>query len=239
MMVNVLLAALFASSAVAKDRPTVIVGYYTFTTTLTPMDSSAESPDYLRKIAKPLGSTPGGSLNQGSWAYDYWGSGESSGHHATGSSGSFLQIWQWIVVGLLACCCCCACVGLIAGSKKKRPVKPQSRSRPIQTAAPAPAPEPEVLLPPPMPMQMAPFVPMTMAPPVMMQQAPITYSYVPLPVPTQTYGPITYSYVPAPVTTSFMQRDSYVPPFTSSYIQQAAPVQYTQQAAPVQYTGYM
>jgi len=137
---------------------TSIVGVLQFTTTLTPLQSSQSSGC---GDGYSLGSSSfafGGSLNVGSSASDSWGSGESSGHHGSGSCGSALQIWQWI---LLAICCCCCCLGALAGclkggskkrtKKTKKRVAPEPRREPVEQ-------EREVLVPSYVPVQMLPPV---------------------------------------------------------------------------------
>merc|ERR1712203_1261496 len=57
--------------------------------------------------------------------------GESLGSNASGSSGSYMQIWQWLI---LATCLCCCLGGIAAalgtGKKTKKKSKRPSRQQP-------------------------------------------------------------------------------------------------------------
>lgn len=57
------------------------------------------------------------------------------GSTASGSSGSYIQLWQWFIVGLIALCCCAA-IGAFLGSIGQR-TKSKRRRKDV---APAPVP---------------------------------------------------------------------------------------------------
>lgn len=142
------------------------------TTTYTPWDSSAASgSDSLKSsYSSSFKDDPSG---------DSSGSGRSSGSDASGSSGSYMKIWQWLLLaGLLACCGAILAFALMQKppKKKKKPPPPK----------PVPEPEPvvEPLLPPLMPMTSyaVPSYSMTAAPvleyvqPTTAYAAPATYA---------------------------------------------------------------
>jgi len=69
-----------------------------------------------------------GSLNEGSSVSDSslpgHSSGDSFGSNASGSSGSNMQIWQWVLLlGLLLCCKAAICGAIMSMSGKKKPNK--------------------------------------------------------------------------------------------------------------------
>lgn len=103
------------------------------TTTMTPFDSSGSSGS-----GTSLASSMPGYLNTAkSSTSDSLRSGRSSGFKASGSYGSYLQLWQWFLFGGLLCCC----VGILTSvfclnPGSKRPAKQKKR------ALPPPAPEP-------------------------------------------------------------------------------------------------
>merc|ERR1712216_53230 len=95
---------------------TVVVTLAPSTTTVTPWDSSSGSS------GTSSDSLVSDSLNDGSSSVDSSGSTESSGWYQSGSSGSFMNNWAWV---LLLCC-----LGIFKGaiisalcSKSKKPAK--------------------------------------------------------------------------------------------------------------------
>lgn len=68
------------------------------TTTQTPWDSSVSS-----NSGNSLASSYSGSLNTGSSASDVFQSAAGFGSTASGSSGFFMQLWQWTLFGALIC----------------------------------------------------------------------------------------------------------------------------------------
>lgn len=126
---------------------------YAGTTTVTAFDSSASSG-----IGDQSAKSHSASLNEGSLGS--LSSAKSSGSlssgsydsTASGSSGFYLPIWQWVFI-LALCCCCLGGLGGVLSGPKKRAVKKKSKR---QVAAPAPAPEAAPL------MEMPPLMPAPM-----------------------------------------------------------------------------
>lgn len=146
----------------------------TTTSTITPWDSSASAD------TNSLGSSSSamtGSLNTGSSASDFSNSANenSFGYTGSGSSGSYLQLWQWAILEILCCCCC---IGAIAAALMQKP-------KPKKKKAPPPAPAPEEPLP-----ELAPLV-------VPTYQMPVTTSYA-AQYPATTAMPAAYPYAMAP-----------------------------------------
>merc|ERR1719460_2886821 len=59
------------------------------------------------------------------------------GSTASGSSGFFMQLWQWIVFFALVCCCVGGSIGcVVLGSGKKRGAKKKPKTRALDDRAP-------------------------------------------------------------------------------------------------------
>merc|ERR1712093_511014 len=105
----------------------------------TAWDSSSGSSDSSGKSLESLMSSSG-SLNKGSSVSDSslpgHSSGDWSGSNASGSSGSNMQIWQWVLLlGLLLCCkgAICGAIMSMSGGKKK----PSKKTKTTKKSAPA------------------------------------------------------------------------------------------------------
>lgn len=93
----------------------------TTSTTVTPFDSSGSSgskPNFL------VSSNLGGAWQARSSDADPSGSMQSWGFKASGSSGWYQEVWQWIVIdglfGVLCCSCFIAAVSFISGCGRKK-----------------------------------------------------------------------------------------------------------------------
>jgi len=136
--------------AAAVDTTTshtvTVTEYFPYTVTNTPAskwDSSASSSGSSGASLGSLKSSSSGSLDSGSSGSTDSSMDLSSGSQASGSSGFYLRIWQWFVVGVV-CCLCCLIVGITAllrknkkSSKKKRPSPPPPASEPVVMEEPA------------------------------------------------------------------------------------------------------
>merc|ERR1719215_1244581 len=121
-------------------------------------------------------------------------SSESSDYTASGSSGFYLPIWQWLLLGCLCCCCMGAVGGMAAGGKKPKKKKTKKKSTP-ETEDPESKKKSEPKAEEPGQVPVATEVqPLLELPPLMpsypmVQQAPVTTAYA-APVTTAYAAPV-------------------------------------------------
>lgn len=117
-----------------KANPDIYFYQTPTTTTVTPWDSSSGSSGTSSdSLASDSFSPPNG-------ASDSWYG--SFGSRASGSSGSYLQMYQWLLLAALLCCL--AAVAGAATQLKPAPKPKKKKAAPKAAPAPAPAPEPEL-----------------------------------------------------------------------------------------------
>jgi hypothetical protein len=208
----VLMDATAIATTVATTNVTTAPGTVTVAdrSTVTPYDSSSGSSNSLGFLLSSSGSLNADSSVSSSSLPGH-SSGESSGSNASGSSGSYLQIWQWVFLLFLCMCCLAGGGGAAAGVfTKKKPKKATKK----KNSAPMPVPPP-----------------VDAALPIVEEQVPLvptTVEQIPLAAPVSTTSQYYYTSAPAAVpavSTSYAMPPSYAMPV-------AAPVA-TSYAAPV------